>query len=147
MSSDKSGSEPIDEFRPPIVWYPIIAMLVFVFFYGLFPSDPRIRMGLKPFEPEFDLSASAIWYSVKKWRHILWFAAFFPLVRSLFKDRANLKAFSAVLLVSFFIELEECFSAGRYGRLTDFLPNLMGAGLSGGLIKWWAWLTGSSSKH
>ena len=123
--------------QPPLVLYPLLALLVFVFLHSLMPFDPRIRMGIKTFEPELGVSPAEIWYAVKKWRHILWFAIFFPLVRTLFTTRATAKAIGVLFLVTFLIEFEECFVAGRHGRVVDLLPNLIGSAI--GATLWTLW--------
>jgi VanZ family protein len=124
MANELPGRDP--KWQPPIAIYPLLCLLLFVFLHSLTPADFRIRMGFKRFDPELTLAPLEIWYSIKKWRHILWFALFFPLVRSLFRHHATRKGIFAVLIVSFLIEFEECFTAGRHGRLVDVLPNLIG---------------------
>lgn len=117
--------------------YALSFLLVFVFIHSLTPADPRVRIGFKPFEPEFEITWLGIWYAVKKWRHLVWFAIFFPLVRSLYGRNANQRAWAWVFAVSFLIEFEECFVAGRHGRLVDLLPNVIGAALAWLALRWY----------
>ena len=120
--------------RPPAAAYLVAALIAFVIVHSFIPFDLRTRMGFKSFELESGLTPKMILYSVTKWRHIVWFALFFPVIRSLFKERASMKAWWTVLAVSVAIELQQGFIAGRYARATDLLPNVIGASLG-----WWLW--------
>ena len=130
--------------RAPLALYAILALVIFVFLHGFMPSDPRIKMGFKTFEADLSITAENLWFAVKKWRHILWFAIFFPVVRSLFKKNATRNAVIAVFAISVAIELEQTVIAGRNCRLVDLIPNLMGTGL--GAWVWSKWLARSKSR-
>jgi VanZ family protein len=121
--------------QPRLEHFALAALLTFVFLHSFMPHDPRVRMGFKTFEVEWALTGKAVWIAVKKWRHVLWFLFFFPLVMRLFERDKTRKALVALIAVTILIELQQTVIAGRHARIVDLLPNLIGAGL-GAFLAW-----------
>ena len=106
----------------------ILALVIFVFLHSFIPFDPRVHMGFKRFEIDWSLDPVSIWKSVSKWKHIVWFAIFFPLVEGA-GPKARRQSWAILLGASLLIELQQTVIAGRHARLLDLLPNLIGAAL------------------
>lgn len=120
------------------VLYLLVALLVFVFVHGFVPHDDRVRMGFKSFHFDFSFTAGDVWFSLRKWKHVLWFALFDPALRFVWPRRSQIRPFLITWIVSILIEFQQGFVAGREARLTDILPNLIGASIGFGFFQIWS---------
>ena len=108
--------------------YAILALVIFVFLDNYIPFDPRVHMGFKRFEIDWSLDPASLLKSLSKWKHVLWFAIFFPLAQGA-GPKARRQSWAILLGMSVLIELQQTVIAGRHARLLDLLPNLIGAAL------------------
>lgn len=125
----------------PIAGYVFLALIIFVCMHSFLPNDPRTRLGFKDFEIDWSLSPRAIWISAKKWRHVLWFVVAYPIVYSLHSQSQALsrttRTWLWILGVSLLIEAQQTVIAGRFARVTDLVPNVIGAGLGWVMVMIW----------
>ncbi len=114
----------------------LILMFLFITFDNFLPNDFRTYGLMKSFYLEAEFSSAALLYAACKYKHISFFFLLFILLEKQFKERSWLKSFAVVLILSVYIEFQQCFMSGRNGRVQDLLPNLMGATFATVFLNW-----------